>query len=132
MLKISKKTEYALMILTSLASESAGEAVSLRKLSKRFGMPYKYVSQIAPLLVEAKILQSKEGVGGGYFLVKEPREINMVEVVELLEGPLAPVACMRGECSCEAYCGQKSVMEKMAEDIRKTMEDFTVADLIGE
>lgn len=132
MLRFSKKGEYGLLLLSFLAQEGEGEVVSLRKISRQRRMPYKFLSQIAPILVEAGILGSKEGVGGGYFLARSADSINICEVVELLEGPIAPVACMREGCSYEAYCAQKSVMKKMASTLAETMREYTLADLVGD
>ena len=101
MFRISRKGDYGLLLLTSLAKIGVGNVVPLRKLAHTLRMPFKFVSQIAPLLVEAEILGSKEGVGGGYFLARDPRSIGIGEVLELLEGPVAPVACMREGCVCE-------------------------------
>ena len=131
MFRISRKGDYGLLLLTSLAKIGVGNVVPLRKLAHTLRMPFKFVSQIAPLLVEAEILGSKEGVGGGYFLARDPRSIGIGEVLELLEGPVAPVACMREGCVCEPACVQKSVMERMASSFQRSMKGYTVADLIG-
>ena len=101
----------------------------INQISKERKMPYKYLSQIAPVLVDAGILGSKEGVGGGYYLKKKPESISVGEVLELLEGPMAPVACMRDGCQCEPHCVQKSMMKKVATSVREAMEGYTLADL---
>lgn len=130
MLRISRKGDYALLLLTSLAQKRKGEIVSLRRVSRERRMPYKFVSQIAPVLVDGGILGSKEGVGGGYYLARDPQTISVGEVLELMEGPVAPVACMREGCSCEPKCVQKSVMERMAASFKRSMRGYTLADLI--
>lgn len=129
MLKISRKGDYGLLLLTYLASRGKGEIVSLRQISRASKMPYKFLSQIAPLLVEAGILGSKEGAGGGYYLKRKPSEISVGDVLEVLEGPVAPVECMREGCLCDANCMQKSVMEKMASSLTSTMRKYSLADL---
>lgn len=131
MLKISRKSDYGLLLLTSLAQREEGRVISLKEISKARKMPYKFLSQIAPILVEAGILGSKEGVGGGYYLMRKPSEISVGEVLELLEGPVAPVECMRAECLCEPHCVQKSVMQKMASSLTSTMNKYTLADLVS-
>lgn len=131
MFRISRKGDYGLLLLTSLVKIGVGNVVPLQELANKLRMPYKFVSQIAPLLVEAGILGSKEGVGGGYFLARDPRSIGVSEVLELLEGPVAPVACMREGCACEPACLQKSVMERMASSFQQSMRGYTVADLVG-
>ncbi|OGY17103.1 MAG: hypothetical protein A2785_00615 [Candidatus Chisholmbacteria bacterium RIFCSPHIGHO2_01_FULL_49_18] len=131
MLRISRKGDYALLLLTALAQAGMGEVVSLKKISQTRNMPYKFLSQLAPLLVDAGILGSKEGVGGGYFLARNPQQISVGKVLELIEGPVAPVACMREGCVCEPTCVQKSVMEKMASSFQRSMQGYTLADLVG-
>lgn len=131
MLRISRKGDYALLLLTALAQEGIGSMVSLKTVAKQRSMPYKFVSQIAPILVEAGILGSKEGVGGGYYLKQDPHSVSVGEVLELLEGPVAPVACMRDGCVCEPTCVQRSVMEKMATSFQQSMQGYTLADLVG-
>jgi len=129
-LRISRKGDYALLLLTTLANVKEGKVVSLKDIARVHRMPYKFVSQIAPLLVDAGILGSKEGVGGGYFLARNPQAISVGKVLELIEGPVAPVACMRDGCVCEPTCVQKSVMEKMASSFQRSMRGYTVADLV--
>lgn len=131
MLKISRRGDYALLLLTALAQRRKGQAISLRVIARERKMPYKFLSQIAPLLVEAGILGSKEGVRGGYFLARDPRSVSIGKVLELLEGPVAPVACMRDGCICEPHCLQKAVMEKMAHSLTETMRGVTLADIVG-
>lgn len=131
MLRISRKGDYALLLLTCLAQTGTEKVMSLRVVARDKNMPYKYLSQIAPQLVEAGILGSKEGMGGGYFLVKKPADISVGQVLELMEGPVTPVACMREGCFCEPECTQKVVMKKMATSLIKTLERYTLEDLVG-
>ena len=131
MLKISRKGDYALLLLSFFAKAKGSKAISLRKISKKLKMPYKYLSQIAPVLVEAGILGSREGARGGYYLDKDPKKISVGEILELLEGPMAPVACFRDGCVCEESCVQKSMIEKMASSLKEAMEGYTLADLAG-
>lgn len=129
-MKISRKGDYGLLLLTSLAREGKGKVVSLRRLAKQKGMPFKYLSQIAPILVEARILGSREGASGGYYLIPDPKKVSLEKILELLEGPIAPVACMRGGCSRETGCSQKKVWVKMAGSLKEAMKDYTLADLV--
>lgn len=130
MLRISRKGDYGLLLLTTLVQEGVKKPVSLRDISRKRKMPFKFLSQIAPTLVEAGILGSKEGASGGYFLKRKPSDVSVGEVLEILEGPVAPVACMREGCTCEPHCVQQSVMKKMAMSVRETMRGYTLADLV--
>src|SRR4030042_5139027 len=110
-LKISRKADYALLLLSTLAQKGREKVMSLREISSARRMPYKYLSQIAPILVSKGILGSKEGVGGGYYLIKDPKEVQVSEVVQMFDGPIAPVSCMRTACSWEANCVHKAVLQ---------------------
>lgn len=133
MLRISRKGDYGLLLLTALAKKNSGDFVSLKQLAEKNKLPYKFLSQIAAELKEAELIESKEGIGGGYRLSRKPKAISVGEVLEVLDGPVASVSCMRGEeCECKPFCIQKDVVEGLAEAVSKTMYSQSIADLIGE
>jgi Rrf2 family protein len=131
MLKISRKADYALLLLSTIAQNGNKRVMSLREVSKAQRMPYKYLSQIAPILVSSKILGSKEGVGGGYFLIKDPNEIKVSEVLRLFDGPVAPVYCMSKDCICASFCAHKGAMQLIAKSIESSIGKYRLSDLVN-
>ena len=131
-LGISKRTDYALLLLSALAQGSRKQFVSLKTVASKNKLPYKFLSQIASVLSESGLLESKEGVKGGYRLSRPAAAISVSEVLEALEGPLAVETCGREECVCGSACVHESVGEKMAGAVRETLQDYTVADLVGD
>ena len=91
---ISTKGRYGLRIMLDLAEHSGGDFVPLKDMAARQGISKKYLEIIAKELVKGKLLASCGGRGGGYRLCRRPEEYTVGEILELLEGPLAPVACL--------------------------------------
>ena len=128
---LTKKSDYGLSFLAFLAQSGRGGRVNLTELEKR-GLPRAFMSQIAGSLVDAGILNSKEGRGGGYALNYEPKDISIKETLEAIEGDVAPVACVSdpGSCPAEEVCGQKSFMGRFTTNIEQMLEKQSLADLI--
>ncbi len=87
-MRISKKCEYALRALFVIAQWGEGRQFQIHDLSRREGIPVKFLEQILLSLRHAGILASKRGVGGGYQLRRPPGEITVGEVIRLMDGPL--------------------------------------------
>ena len=105
--------------------------MSLTEMAQR-GMPKAFMAQIANNLVQAGILISKEGRGGGYTLKEEPKQIRLKTVLEAIEGHLAPVMCVLAvrRCPAESICGQRMVMGKVTNQIGKVLDNYNLADFV--
>ncbi len=128
MLKISREVDLGLLLLVGLARSK--KLVGLKEWAKERGLPYRYLSKVAVRLKKAGLLKSKEGREGGYRLGKAARKIKIGEVIKVLEGPIAPVSCMRGmKCAVSEYCGHKSLMGKLAKVVEKQLNEVSLEDL---
>ncbi len=129
---LTKKADYGLSMLSLLAAKGKGGRVSLTELSQK-GLPKAFMAQIANRMVQAGFLSSKEGRGGGYGLTADPRLVKLRQVMEAIDGDLAPVTCVNkpGMCPIEDHCWQKGFMLRFTYEMGKMMEKYTVADLIG-
>lgn len=127
MFTLTKKADYGLALLSILAEKGRGGRVSLSALSE-LGMPRAFMAKIAIALVEAGILNSKEGRNGGFSLNYEPKEIQVKEALEAIEGEVEPVCC--GGCPVEGECGQQDFMGRLTDEINKLLERYTLEDLI--
>lgn len=131
MLSLTKKSDYGLLMLSFLAFKGKEGRMSLTEMAQR-GMPKAFMAQIANNLSQAGILISKEGRGGGYSLKMPPKEIKLKEVLEAIEGDLAPVMCVLAvrHCPAEKICGQRVVMGQVTNKIGKILDSFTLADFV--
>lgn len=103
-MRISKKAEYALRALLSIARTPTHQLHQIQELSRRESIPVKFLEQILLTLRHAGILSSKRGVKGGYFFARTPSSVTVGEVIRLMDGPLAPIPCAglntTEECTC--------------------------------
>ena len=95
---ISTKGRYALRIMIDLAEHEADGRIPLKDIAERQQISKKYLEIIAKELVEGKLIGGISGKGGGYRLIREPESYSVGEILELMEGSLATVACL----ACDA------------------------------
>jgi len=133
MLSLSRKTDYALLVLTTLAQKPK-EYISLRELSRRKNMPYRFLAQVAQSLVRAGLIASREGSNGGYCLNRPAKKISVSDVVNAIEGGVALAACLshsESDCALVANCPLKKGMPSIQRLVLKTLTQKTVADLLS-
>jgi Rrf2 family protein len=131
MLNITKKADYGLLFLHALAKAPENQFMSLRTLASTQSLPYKFLSQIASELTAHGLVESREGLGGGYRLKLTPSQISLKQVLDILDGPAAPVGCLRGDaCHHAGHCPHQAIMSKLTQVVNSTLSASTLADLI--
>ena len=88
MITITTKSPYALQALTELGRSGGDGPVPIGELARRRNIPVQFLEQLFATLRRAGVLRSQRGVKGGYTFARAPGEITVLEIVELLEGPL--------------------------------------------
>jgi len=133
---ISKKTKYGLKALQVLGAEYGQGPLLISDLATRGRIPKKFLEYILLQLKNAGILQSRKGKGGGYSLAKPPAEISIGRAIRILEGPLAPVACVSEsayqrctECDDEATCSIRLVMKDVRDAMTEILDNTSLADM---
>lgn len=140
-MRLSKRGEYGLRAMIELATwdyENPGmHIVQIKDLAERQKIPAKFLEQILLSLKNAGLLQSKMGVGGGYYLARQASEISLGHIVRILDGPLAPIRCVSQmayePCGCpdEQTCGLRMVMSDVRNAITDILDQTTLADVAG-
>ncbi len=135
-MKLTKRGEYGLKALIDLAGQADPQAATqIKAIAQRQQIPVKFLEQILLTLKNAGILRSRAGLGGGYYLAKDPAEITLGQVVRLLDGPLAPIPCVsqmayeRCVCEDEATCGLRLTMLDVRNAIADILDQTTLADV---
>lgn len=90
----STKARYALRIMIDLAQQSGDEYIPLKDVATRQGISKKYLEIIAKELVTSRLLTGASGKHGGYKLTRAPEDYSVGEIIETMEGPIVPVACL--------------------------------------
>ena len=131
---ISTKGRYALRFLVDLAEHRGDGFVPLRDVSVRQGISEKYLEIVVKELVKGGLLAAARGRGGGYRLNRDPEAYSVKDILELMEGPLAPVACLCGApdaCPREKDCRTLPLWQGLDQVISEYLGRFTLADLCG-
>jgi len=136
MFQISTRGDYGLLLLSELARElrEGREHTSLRAIAESKNLSLKYLGEIATTLKKAGLITSKEGRDGGYTLARQPEEITMIEALEILEGPVAPVRCCdKGEdrCGVSGRCTVKSTWNEATDLVTNFLKNKTIADTLN-
>jgi Rrf2 family cysteine metabolism transcriptional repressor len=141
----STKAEYGVRVMVELArragdERAGGNPVSLAEIAEHDGMPLAYLEHLVARLRKAGLVDSRRGSRGGYLLARSPTEITMAEVVEALEGSIAPIECISQAadgsivCSRESdpghVCPTKLLWTRVRGAIVRTLQDTTLADLV--
>lgn len=130
---ISTKGRYALRVLIDMAEHQAGGYVPLKEIAERQEISEKYLESIVKTLVKEQILEGLRGKGGGYRLRKEPDQYTAGQILRVMEGSLAPVACLEegsAPCARVASCRTLSLWSGLNDLIRDYLDRFTIADLM--
>jgi len=127
-MKFSTKAEYGLRAMVTLAKDYP-YLRSITEISQSENISAKYLEQIFIKLKSAKIVLSQKGKSGGYTLAKEPPNITVGEIVEILEGKIEPKKCLSAECK-NSQCASKKVWVKLSQEIKKTLDNIKLSDLI--
>jgi Rrf2 family protein len=130
---ISTRGRYALRVLTDMAENQGDAYLPLKEIAARQEISEKYLESIVKDLVRSGILTGLRGKGGGYRLGLPPDRIGVYEVLEIMEGTLAPVACLeKGHplCSRMPTCRTLPMWQGLDAAIREYLGRYSIADLM--
>lgn len=130
---ISTKAQYGMRALVEIALHG-DEPLSLKAVSERQEISQHYLEQIMAVLRRAGYVEALRGAYGGYRVAKPPEEIVALELVELLEGSLAPVSCIEDgdACTRTGHCSTESLWRRVDRAVREVLGSTTLADLMAE
>jgi Rrf2 family transcriptional regulator, cysteine metabolism repressor len=116
MISITSKSPYAVLALAELGRSTGSEPVPIGELARRRGVPVQFLEQLFAVLRRAGVLTSQRGVKGGYRFARDPATVSVLEVVELLDGPLGRDA--------------QGIFADAAAAARNVLERTTIADVV--
>lgn len=131
MLKLSKLTDYATVVLSYMAKNNATTHAAL-EIAEATGIAQPTVSKVLKTLAKAGVLNSVRGAKGGYILARAPEKITVATVISALEGPIALTECSHSHKSCEqaSGCHIQGNWHLINQKIANALESVTLADLI--
>ena len=131
MLRVTKLTDYATVVLTVLATRR-GEVLSAAELAEHSGLEQPTVSKLLKPLAQAGLVEGLRGVHGGYRLSRDASEISLIEVVEAMEGPLAMTECSQHDSNCGIahQCGVRSNWRLINDVVADALRGVTLAQML--
>lgn len=132
MLRISKLTDYATVLLASL-SDADGGLTSASELAEATGIGLPTVSKLLKELQRAGLVRSTRGARGGYQLARPADEITAAQIIDAVEGPVALTECAsdHGQCDLESHCSVGHSWQRVSLAIRRSLQDVPLASLIA-
>jgi Rrf2 family protein len=132
---ISQRAKYAFKALVVLARAGVGNSLQTDAIARKAAVPRKFLEQILLELKAHGLIASRRGRAGGYALVKRPEEIAVSQVLRIVDGPIAPLACISRtayrrcpDCTDEAQCGVRRMFAETYSATLRMMEGTTLAD----
>lgn len=132
MLRITKLTDYAIVVLSDMLRPQAVDAHAARDVADRTRIPQPTVSKVLKQLARAGLVVSERGKNGGYRLARGAAEITVAEIIDAVEGPIAVTECSTDEsgiCDLEGCCPMEANWVRINETIRRALCDITLADM---
>jgi Rrf2 family protein len=132
-MRVSTRSDYGLRALIELAGNYGGGPLQSSEIALRRHIPEQYLDQLLTTLRKAGFIRSLRGPSGGHELVRDPATICVREVIEALEGSLAPVAWLDeppGVTDHPHQCGQREIWERIRSATSEILSSYSIADLL--
>jgi len=134
---LSKKCKYEIHALVYLAERFQQGPVHIQEIAETQHIPKKFLEAILLELRNAKILHSKKGKGGGYYLYKKPQDVNLIEIIRLMDGAIAMLPCVSlnyyepcEECIDEKTCGIRFAFLGVRDETLRILSESTLEQIV--
>lgn len=132
MLRVTKLTDYASVILSVLAARP-DDVLSAAGLAEQAGLEVPTVAKVLKPLAQAGLVEAFRGVNGGYRLARDADAISLIEIVEAIEGPLGMTECSvhAGQCGIEHSCGVRANWRRINDVVADALRGVTLAEMLA-
>ncbi len=132
MLRVTRLTDYATVVLTVLAARPS-VVLSAVELAEAAGLEIPTVAKVLKPLAQAGLVEGFRGAGGGYRLLRDAADISLVEIVEAMEGPLGMTECSlhEGNCGIEESCGVRANWRRINDVVADALRNVTLAQMLA-
>ena len=131
MLRLSKKTDYALMAMKHLAFDPQRRTASARAIAERYDVPIELMAKVLTRLVRSGLLVSHHDVHGGYELAQPPAATSVAAVLEAIDGPLTMTACTHGDDRCDQFskCNVRDPLRRIRDRIAAILAECSISEI---
>jgi len=131
-LRLSKLTDYAVVVLASMETAEDGGVLTAPALASATGLAEPTVAKVLKMLAQAGLVEGRRGASGGYRPARPLHEMPLTEVIAAIDGPIALTACVDnsvGVCDAEATCPVRGRWDPVNDAIRRALSGISIADL---
>ena len=137
MLRLSKKSDYALIAMKHLAlrgDRGSQASASAREIAELYDIPIELMAKVLQRLVRRGLLVSQQGTRGGYQLARMPALISVADVIQAIDGPVTVTACSTDDGQCEQFskCNVRDPLWRVRERILTALGECTIAELAAD
>jgi Rrf2 family cysteine metabolism transcriptional repressor len=132
MLKLSKKTDYALMAVQYMASKNSLRAVNTKEIAEEYRIPVELLAKVLQKLGKKGLVISQNGPKGGYLLAKPPSDISILSVIQAIEGHIGITECYHNEdshCVQMSRCNIRTPLRNIQNSIYSLLESMSIEDM---
>jgi Rrf2 family protein len=135
MLKLSKKTEYALMAVKFIAMKPDNHSATAKEISDGYNIPYDLLSKVLQQLTRKNVIKSYQGIKGGYSLIKTPKNLTLIDVICAVEPNYQITECMQNgsnekDCTYFDCCMIKDPLARVQKEIDKLFRSVTIHQIL--
>lgn len=134
MLQLSKKVEYGLIALRHMAMKPSGQLFTAKELSTEYNIPYELLAKVLQKLARSNVINSFQGVRGGYILSAKPNELTVSQVIEIIEEekPMIAECYIDGPDSCSIFdnCSIRRPLGKVQRNLNIVFDKMTIQEII--
>ena len=131
--KVHRKLEYSLMALKHMSVKRAGELTTAKEIADSFHAPFEAVARSLQIMAQKGLLKSEQGVQGGYHISKNLSDVTMLELIEMMEGPVRIAKCLveDGEpCEIQGHCNITSPIHDLNSKLSAFYRSLSVQALL--
>jgi Rrf2 family transcriptional regulator, cysteine metabolism repressor len=132
MLKLSKKTDYALMAVQYMASKNSDRAVNTKEIAEEYRIPVELLAKVLQKLGKKGVVVSQNGPKGGYLLAKSPSDISVLSIIQAIEGHVGITECYHNEnsqCVQMAGCNIRTPLRNIQNSIYALLDSMSIEDM---
>ncbi len=131
MIRLTRLTDYGIMLLTIIARERNGSTRSARELAARSRLPQPTVSKLLKALAHGGLLETRRGVRGGFSLAKPAEQVTVADIIAALEGPIGITECTAhpGQCGVEPLCPVRTNWRKINRAVLEALRGISLAEM---
>lgn len=133
MFKINRKIEYALVALRHMSQVYPGKLTSAKEICDTYRMPFDPTSRVLQIMTQHEILRAEQGAHGGYQILKDLSKINLLEIAEMITGPIKIANCFHDNymhCELTPYCNVIGPMLNLNVKISDLFKNISILELI--